>query len=996
MMDKCELGTHSPSAVIDSIIDQEALTCKYYEVEQIDGLETKGYEMCALQINIHSVSAKLDDLRNLISTLYEKKIIVDFIMLCETFLNDSNMQLCQIDGYNLVCKNRINGKRGGVAIYVRDNLIYKLRPDLVVNIDNELESLFIEVKHRHSSVIVGEIYRIPNSNVKLSIERFHTIVNKLRGMNHDVILGTDQNFDLMKYNMNNNIKDFLDGFISAGFLPTISIPTRITHNSSTLIDNIYLKGFQYFTHSSAVLNYDISDHLPVISFMGKPSCKASTEPKFIEHRSWTPDTIANIIHDMQSKDWTCLESTTINQAYDIFSDNLQGCIDEYAPVRVVRIPSKHIKRDPWMTKGLLKSVKNKHKLFAKCKGKAKDHPSYKRYHVYKSVFDKIKRKAKLLYVNNTILLHRNNMRKTWEFVNSQIGRTRNKKSCVDLLTSDKAEITEHKDIAESFCQYFAGVGKKQSEEIEHSNKKAEEYFAGINEANSIYLQPTDALEIIEVVSTLKTKNSCGHDNLSSKALKQIIHGIAQPLSVLINRTLSEGTYPAALKVAKVIPVYKKGEHDQLNNYRPISLLSTFSKIFEKIIFNRLYKFLENHDIIDPLQFGFRPKHSTIDAISLLVKDILQSLDKKDYTIGVFCDLSKAFDTINHKILLYKLNRYGIRGNALNLIASYLHDRKQYVVNGKMSSDIVDIPAFGVPQGSILGPLLFLLYINDLQKSIQTCKHILYADDTTLYLTGPDPRVLVESLNYDLSSLATWFKANKLKLNVQKTTHIIFSNNYVNQIFEIKMDGQNIMQVSNTKFLGIYLEGSMKWEYHTKYVVKKLVSGLYAMNSLKHFMPTYILTTLYHALIHPHLTYGCMLWGNSYKKYLQKIQVLQKKAMRIICHAKYNASASPLFKDKNILKLDDLYKLHTCQFMYRLYTQTLPRPLVGMLTQNIDVHNRLTRHRNDFVHTMSRNNIVQRSFLVEGPKLWNCLPDVVKNLSYKQFCKRVKKDILDSY
>ena len=207
----------------------------------------------------------------------------------------------------------------------------------------------------------------------------------------------------------------------------------------------------------------------------------------------------------------------------------------------------------------------------------------------------------------------------------------------------------------------------------------------------------------------------------------------------------------------------------------------------------------------------------------------------------------------------------------------------------------------------------------------------------MYISGPSLMPLVKAVNEDLSSLSNWFIANKLSLNVQKTTYIVFSNNNINHDLHITIDGKDIMQVPFTKFLGIHLDRQMGWEYHTKYVAKKVASGLYALNSFKYFMPSHILTNLYHALIHCHLSYGCQLWGNTHKKFINKIKVMQKKAIRIICHAKYNATTGPLFKNRGILKFDDICKLQIYQLMYKLYTQITPDPLCGLIPQNVNVH-----------------------------------------------------------
>lgn len=349
-MEKFDSDINNPASLIDNIVEQSTDDCEYYLLEELGHHDYKGYSLCAIHINIHSLVAKLDDLKHIISTLHERKIVVHFILICETFLNDNSIQLCTIEGYKFVCNNRSNGKRGGVAIYVLDSLSFKLRDDLTLNFDNQFETIFIEVKHGNSNILVGEIYRTPNSPMKQSVERFQNIINELNGYRYDVILGTDQNFDLIKYNNDNYTKDLLDSFINSGYLPAITKPTRITHSSATLIDNLYLKGFSY-TYQSCILNYDISDHLPILVHVGKRNLKSKPEPIHFEYRQWTDNAIASIKQELSSKDWSSMESINIDGAYDLLIQNVQSSIDAHAPLKTACIPPKHIKWQPWMTKG---------------------------------------------------------------------------------------------------------------------------------------------------------------------------------------------------------------------------------------------------------------------------------------------------------------------------------------------------------------------------------------------------------------------------------------------------------------------------------------------------------------------------------------------------------------------------------------------------------------------------------------------------------------------
>ncbi len=599
---------------------------------------------------------------------------------------------------------------------------------------------------------------------------------------------------------------------------------------------------------------------------------------------------------------------------------------------------------------------------------------------------------------------KHDMKSTWATIKEIIGTRKENKDLPSSFNIDNEIITDKQQIAESMNNYFSTIGSKLSGESTPTRDYAN-YLTNINNQNSIFISPTSQEEILKITRELKPKTSKDTNEISTKLMKQTINTIISPITHIMNLSLSKGTVPDMMKISKTIPIYKSGDEHSLNNYRPISLLPTFSKILEKLMYKRLVNFLEKNKLLYKHQYGFRKKHSTIHPIIQFLSNTFEALENKPPKpcMGIFIDLSKAFDTINHNILLNKLKKYGIRGTAYNWIKSYLTDRKQYIEIEENKSTLKDVNC-GVPQGSILGPLLFLIYINDIKYSTINSQVLLsYADDTTIFITGPNIDSMFHNANTVLGDLHKWLKANKLIINAQKTKYMIFGPKHYNtENHYLSINNQEIERVTNgksIKFLGIHLDENLTWKNHTKSINSKIAIASFSLNRVKNILPKNILIQLYYTLVHPHLIYNILAWGNANKNALNKTIVLQKRSIRIINKSKYNSHTEPLFKQNKILKLKDLYAQQVMKFMLQYEKNELPESFLNMYKRRKEIHPQInTRQDNTFHIKQTKLTLSKKLPPITFPETYNNWINKLKpgNMSTKIKLKLMTNLILDKY
>ena len=782
--------------------DRERMAFIRSTYTDLDGLPsmklTKKFSFYILSINIQSIGAKFNNLLAFLSILKENGIHIDIINLQETWLsstwldNPENVQLYSIPGFNLFSQGKVCCAHGGLFTYVRD--IYDATKQSLYKTSKFYEAIFIDIKGENliGKCTIANVYR-PSTQTSDTdaeiiefINEFEPIIQKLEKQKKNLTVSGDFNINLLMVNRRDAYQQFFDMLITRGLIPQATLPTRFSSKSATLIDNIYVRPLDgNKVLSSHIFVSKLSDHFPLLTCLDIVK-KPQYRPKYIYVQEKSPEAIQNFVTDVDNKIKNThfftshLKDPNIN--YKVLENTIIESREKHLPFKKKRFKKYIHKLSPWMTDEILKMIEFKDKLY--------------KIKVLQPLNSEAFFEAKTNLYNYSILLqqkindvkkafyhkkfddYKNDARKTWSTINDILARKKVKNTFPDYFLIKGHNVTNKQHIANEFNNYFTDIGPKLSQQIQPPENLDYKTFLTRVIKSEFSLKEIDENFLIKEIAALIDKYSCGYDEISSILLKKIANSIKTVLTLIINQSLCTGIFPTNLKIAKVIPLYKnKGDCHLFDYYRPISLLPTISKIFERVVHKQLYDYFTDNNLFYTSQYGYRKGHSTELAALELADRISHHLDKGDIPIAIFLDLSKAFDTLDHKILLSKLNYYGVKGTALKWFESYLTNRTQYVIYESTKSHKLTITT-GVPQGSVLGPLLFLIYMNDIAKASDKFNSVLFADDTNLENTMKtfdmiatdnkyDITRLSDNINSELEKIYDWLCVNKLSTLVKQ-------------------------------------------------------------------------------------------------------------------------------------------------------------------------------------------------------------------------------------
>lgn len=967
-MDVIEFGT-----VIDGYAEPETYTVSDYCDNPIIKQNINGETVSVLHLNIRSINKNFHELTIFLENLgYE----VDIIILSETWKVNC-IDLFNIDGYNIHYTQGNFNQNDGLLIYTKSNLSIA-NVDLFKYSENTFINLKICINHLIYNIIA--VYRLPSTNKLIFLEELKLIFenNKTRDNNICIFTG-DINIDINN-KQDQLVNNYLNIMAQNGFLSYINKATRISDESESCIDHFFLRTKNVNENikiTPIIIQSAVTDHYPILIKI-EENFKSSSSNKSQIKNTYSQIQYNKLINKLSKENWNNLYNYHDSEiAYEHFINKFTHLVS--LSTKTIKLKSNDRRIKPWITKGLLTSLRERDKLKLKLNKNRNDQNILLQYKIYRNKLNNLIKKVRRDYYINKLNENKNNVKKTWNIINE--GLNKNKKHNKINIIHQGAIINDIKLTANIFNNFFVNVGKELADEID-----TQPLLPNIHKQyKSMFLKPITESEVKNYIHKLKNNSAPGEDRIKSVTLKEVCDLITQPLVYIFNLCLEQGVFPSKLKIAVVTPIYKDGDQNNVSNYRPISVINNIAKLLEMSIKTRLLEHLKYNKILSKYQFGFMENKSTDESMFEVTNSIYKSIENNKKTIAIFLDLRKAFDTVCHKKLLEKLTEYGVRGLANQLFTSYLNNRVQHVKIEDELSDHRKV-TFGVPQGTVLGPLLFIAYINDmLNLNSSNNKIIAYADDTVLLVEDENWEAVYSKAATEFAKLNQWLSENVLTINFSKTKFMCFSlyGKNIPNFKKLKIHKyscllknnancqckEKLEQTSYTKYLGLYIDSNLKWNIHIENLNTKIRKLTYKFYQLRNIMSKQILRLLYFSLVESLFRYGLIIWGSAYQTTIEQIKISQKYILKIILHKKRQYSTQLLFIESNVFNIDQLYIKSVLLFTYKNKDKLL----------NLQTHNYSTRsaiNLNVNIPIISRST-TQRFITYYSSKFYNLLPANIK-------------------
>ena len=907
---------------------------------------------------------------------------MDVIAVSESNMKKSTLRSrITLPGYRLIRKDRTHADRGGVCIYIKDNI-----PAKKINLryqDLAPELLCVEVEINKTKALVGVLYKPP----KIKYDILENVLEELAFLTtkykHTILMG-DFNINILKKNTP-AYRYLLNAFIEPLQLTQlIKEPTFNRENSESLIDLMLVSSPNNAKISGVVDFLGVNQHCLI--YMAYGLQRSKSKPQYVKRRDFRNFNEEQFCKDMESAPWGNIynfEENEVDLQVNIMENIFSEIIEKNAPMRVIKI--RKPKPTQWINDEIIQAMDNRDKYKAKY-NKYKDPGIFEIYKQLKNEVNYMVRRAKIKDFNERV----NN-----KVSNAKLFHMALKYCCV--VESKKKDFGDTNLDPEKLNNCFTTHNNAEVDDqmIEEEVNK----ILSIASPFSLHFRQVSEVEVKKIVKTFKS-NSAGIDGINTLFLKKSINYSVHALTEIINCSIKWCTFPKRWKKALVVPIPKVDDPTSEKDFRPISLLPVFSKVLEKVIAAQLIEYFINTDLYDKFQSAYKKYHSTTTALLHILNELLNSIDNDEIVVMTLLDYSKAFDTANHKLILAKLRALGLQDTACDWIASYLSERTQMVSTAKGVSKEITLKN-GVPQGSILGPILFTVLTSNIHKYIQHCQYHCYADDTQLYISGKvgEINTLIRQMNEDLASIAKFSKTNCLKLNYDKNKFIIFgSKSNLNRIDHIRLDtividGQTVDRERVVRNLGLHMDERLNFEYHVNNMVKRAFGKLKTAWKYGKFLSAQSKRIIAECYILSQFNYLDVVWRTITKRLWNKIQRIQNNCVRFICNLRKYDHISCEFKQLNTLNMNNRATLHSLTQIYKCVSIKAPVYLTDKIKYVSSTHEHNTRQKHEILVGQFNTRYGQQSFFTKVSSMFNRLMYKL-DLKEMTFVATFKKKVLN--